>query len=118
RTLDYADLFPRWTEGLQRIRKSLGVAAARKPPPPGPARKAAPSANPGAAVRYYKVALVDLGSRLPELARVARGLSRAQSFFGFAAARRPTPRTARKTIGGSAQLYLDGVPDSFYTAIA
>jgi len=118
RTLAYADLFPRWTEGLQSIRQSLGVAA-KKSPPPLPAKKAAtPSAHPRAAVRHYKVALVDLDGRLPELGRVARGLSRAQSFFGFTAAHRPTPRTARKTIGGSAQFYLDGVPDSFYTAIA
>ena len=117
--IDYADLFPNWKEGLQRLRRSLGISAVKKSSAipaknfstPSGGRKSAPT-------RHYKAALIDLDGHLPELGRVARGLSRAQSFFGFTAAKQPTPRAARMSIEGRPQFYLDGVPDSFYTAIA
>ena len=117
--LDYADLFPRWDEGLQRIRRSLGSAVAQQAAAAPPTTTATRSAGVTPAVgHHYRVALVDLDRRLGGLSRVARGLSRAQRLFGFTAAQCPTPRTARKTVDGAPQFYLDGVPPSFYAAIA
>lgn len=120
--IDCADLFPHWSEGLERIRRSLGLldAAGTRARKAAPARKTSTvAAAPGAVkAHHYTVALVDLDGHLPELRRVCRGLSRAQRFFGFTAGKRPTPRAARKTIGGTPQFYLDAVPDSFHKAIA
>lgn len=117
--LTYADLFPRWEEGVGQLRKALGIRSTANGAPPRKApRKAGAAATKAARGHHYRVALVDLDTKIPQLARIARGLSKIQRFFGFSAAHLQTPRPAARTIGGQRQLYIDGVPKSFYARIA
>ena len=112
----YADLFPRWKDGVGDLRTALGMPAGgrvrggRVTPQSPPARKSSG--------HHYRVALVDLDGRLPQLNRVARGLGAAQRLFGFTATRRRTPKTAAILVAGARQFHIDRVPATFYADIA
>jgi hypothetical protein len=116
--LTYADLFPSWKEGVARLRRSLGIdRAGKRSRAAAAAGKAAGTAReaPG---HHYRVALVDLDSRIRGLKAVARGLNGVQRFFGFTATALATPKPATVTVDGRRQFYVDGVPKDFYARIA
>jgi len=127
----YTDLFPKksdWNKGVARLCQTI-KAGRRAPGPAGKpvkttAAKPRPQAHrtPGASrtpqVRIsYKVGLLDLGKRIPTIGKIAAGLNRVQSTFHFTSERFATPRKALVTMGGSPQLYISQLPDSFYKRI-
>jgi TIR domain len=116
--LTYADMFPRWKDGVVQLRKSLGLdrTIARAAVPRTTRRAAKPASS--TPERHYRVALVDLDSRIPAIARIVRGLNNAQDFFGFTSAQIASPRAASLVIDGARQFHVDRTPSSFYRLVA
>jgi TIR domain-containing protein len=112
--LNRLDLFPSWRKGITDLCRALGTPAGRESAkrtaattPRGTHRKApAPNA--------YRVALLDLGAKIPGLSRLADGLNRSQSFFHFSTPRRPSLGRITTTIKGIVNFDVDKVPEEFY----
>lgn len=142
--LNYADLFPKWKDGIAQLCRTLGSGAdgnpitrgkeVRRAQGTGSHRSKATAIKAGeprqknrrAQIRkpvrrafHYKVGLVNLDPNMnnPLVERVARGLNRAQSVFHLVPEPLRAPRQALTTIDGSPQIYIPHLPSSFYKRI-
>jgi len=152
RKLDYADLFPDWTPGVERLRKAMRIKTAagtrftskksqtagirKKSAKKKAARKKGTKKKPSA-VRltkssnvktagtarpisnyHYRVGLVDLQSKHPQLKSLAKKLNELQTFCHLSVSHlNPTGRALRN-IGSAPHLDLDKLSHSFYNKIA
>ncbi len=132
---NYTDLFPEenWQKGVAQICRTIKAFAAgrgrlgpdgrekhveipRNKPRPRPDRKPRASRTPKPRISY-KVGLLDLGSGVPTIDRIARGLNRVQSIFHFTRERVAAPRQALTAVRGQPQFYVPRLPKSFYKRI-
>jgi hypothetical protein len=131
RKFHYADLFPKWADGLELLSRTLKQSAASGRPPARPAKTA--KGKPITTKRgrgetlhrqlgvkphsRYDVGLVVLGGGVQTIGRIAKGLNRAQSHFHFTSKRMRTPSRAVRVIEHNPQLYLPQLPKSFYEGL-
>jgi hypothetical protein len=100
--LQYMDLFPDWDRGVRILRRAVRRKAR--------ASRRRPSA--------YRIRLIELGTRTPELGRVVQGINDVQHYFSFeTSAAKPSRRSLRNR-GGFPQLYVDRLGERFYQSIA
>jgi hypothetical protein len=138
---NYADLFPRWGDGLNRVCRTLKYhGGGRKESPQGdtldlhtlgegrdtgtkikrrkPGQRRRSQADRSSQHSFhYKVGLVDLEERIPTIGRIVRGLNKVQSSFKFTRKRLGVPRQALTWFDDSLQLYIPSLPRSFYNRI-
>lgn len=141
---NYADLFPKWKEGVAQLSRIFGSQADGKLMPTGKQtvgasvavvgsktgnpvkiqdrkphqshQSQAPSSKTGF---HYKVGLADLDRNGSNsiTRRVAQGLNHVQSVFDLVPERLAAPRQALTTIGGFPHLYIPRLPSTFYERI-
>jgi hypothetical protein len=129
----FADLFPRWADGVADICRAFEVSGAvggggartvrkRKRAVSGKEKSTTSKtrrllkAQAPAQVRY-DISLVALDRDVPTIGRITRGLNKAQSHFHFTNQRMPTPPRAVTKIDDNPQLYIPRLPKSFYTQL-
>jgi hypothetical protein len=142
--LNYADLFPKWTDGVAQLCRTfrskkqgnlvpsgnkllsdlgtnLGRSKTAKIQADKPHlkyRRKIRSLRPVKHDFHYKVGLAILDPNASNsIERVGRGLNRVQSIFHLVPERLPAPRQALKTIDSLPQLYIPHLPSSFYERI-
>ena len=131
--LNYADLFPKWKDGLAQLCRTFGGQKQGNLMPSenkllsdqgtnSPRSKIAKiqtdKPDPKRPVKHnfhYKVGLANLDPNASDsIERVGRGLNRVQSIFRLVPERLPAPRQALTTIDSVPQLYIPHLPSSFY----
>lgn len=118
--LTYADLFPTWKGGLDRLRQALRVAL----PAPRTRKntrvrssaqpRRAPLGGKGKGHPVYRVSLAAMGADNARLRQVADGLNGVQSMFRFSSTTLRVPGKATRVLRGNPQLHLQSIPASFY----
>ena len=136
--LNYADLFPDWNYGVERMRKAMRISS---PENGGRKSKATPSRKKAARKKtvdesatqrptskskrrvkpiseyHYRVGLVDL-SKTPQLRPIARKLNRLQSFCHFSVSKLVPTKASLRKVNGIDHLDLNLLNQSFYKEIA
>jgi hypothetical protein len=144
--LSYADLFPKWKEGVAQLSRMLrsqekegdlvprakglrGIqsmdsrqskAAKNRSIKQHQKRRQRPRLGEALRQRFhYKVGLANLDANRNDsvIGRVARGLNSVQSIFHMVPEPLRAPRQALTTIDGFRQLYIPHLPSSFYERI-
>jgi len=139
--LNYADLFPKWKDGVAQLCRIFGSQKHNDPT----ARDKGLDGAQGTGSRrakatkgrldskglqkirtqreakhfHYKVGLVNLDSNVSNsiIKRIVRGLNNVQSIFHLVPKALPTPRQALTTIDNFPQLYISHLPRNFYERI-
>lgn len=107
--LTYADLFPSWDRGVDRLKRSLRISGR----PSLTRRKLAkPAQQP-----KYRVQLTAVGLPTRTLREVAHGLNEIQTHFSFTASSLGPGRNALRVSDGEPQLDLDKLGKSFYEKV-
>lgn len=114
--LDYADLFPKWDEGVARLCKSLKIS----PPSVRPTSRATKKSAVRRSGRkkfdsgHYRVNLVDLDDLAPTIGRVAKGLNRVQGLYVFTPSKQKPPRAALTSAYEMPHLNIARLSQRFY----
>ena len=117
RDVTYADLFPEWSDGVERLGKAMRVkkpVAARR----GLAKRRATAKKASKPTHHYSIGLVDLDAERIKLQSVVRGLNKVQHFFRFGPKHLATSRSTQRTEDGNPQLDLDRLSNRFYSQIS
>lgn len=127
--LTYADLFPSWPNGVDRLKKALRIGgqatvkktksskllATRSKAAPKERSKSGKRANP--AEYHYRIGLADLDVGIRELSEVARGLKYSQRLFYFTTTHITPSRKAQISVDHIPHLDADGFSTHFYRKI-
>lgn len=111
--LNYADLFPDWDAGVNRIMVAMGVVTEKADPTE---QIRAKSAKTHPVLEYeYRVGLADLDGQFTNLSDIAGELNDVQKFFHFTTTKLKSPSRAVGKIEESRNLKIFRIPKAFYT---
>ena len=106
--IQYVDLFPDWSTGMEKVLRSIGT---KLPSHPQKIENKPIKSNVG---YQYRVGIVDLDLGLTNLMEIAQHLNSIQNYYHFVCPKMQPVKDVVQRIGGSPNFVLDLVPPSFY----
>lgn len=111
-SITYADLFPNWNNGIDMIKRSLGLADDKKKI----STQTVTSTKQSSVLQYeYRVGLADLDNNISNLQLVANELNTIQDYFSFTISDLSLPHGAVGNIEGARNLKLYRLSRPFYS---
>jgi hypothetical protein len=107
--IQYVDFFPNWKTGLDLVLSAISSSL------PQPVGQQQDEILETLSTYHYRVGIVDLDNGLTNVTQIAQRLNTIQVFFHFTSPSLPSTKDSIREIGGSPNLFVSSIPDSFYT---